>query len=52
MSLFVIDVSFDRDERLSPLMSAVGVWASQEETVADVTLFQHIANLLYVQVMI
>uniref|UniRef100_A0AAZ3PY78 Telomeric repeat-binding factor n=1 Tax=Oncorhynchus tshawytscha TaxID=74940 RepID=A0AAZ3PY78_ONCTS len=44
-----LDVSFDRDERLSPLMSAVGVWASQEETVADVTLFQHITNLLYVQ---
>ncbi|XP_071026869.1 telomeric repeat-binding factor 1 [Oncorhynchus clarkii lewisi] len=44
-----LDVSFDRDERLSPLMSAVGVWASQEETVADDTLFQHIANLLYVQ---
>nr|XP_046146930.1 telomeric repeat-binding factor 1-like [Oncorhynchus gorbuscha] len=44
-----LDVSFGRDERLSPLMSAVGVWASQEETVADLTLFQHITNLLYVQ---
>uniref|UniRef100_A0A4W5JRC3 Telomeric repeat-binding factor n=1 Tax=Hucho hucho TaxID=62062 RepID=A0A4W5JRC3_9TELE len=44
-----VDVSFDRDERLSPLMSAVGVWASLKETVADVPLFQQVTNLLYVQ---
>ncbi|CAB1341226.1 unnamed protein product [Coregonus sp. 'balchen'] len=44
-----LDVPFDRDERLSPLMSAVGVWASQKETVANDTLFEHVTNLLYVQ---
>ncbi|XP_029547463.1 telomeric repeat-binding factor 1 isoform X1 [Salmo trutta] len=44
-----LDVSFDRDERLSPLMSAVGVWASQKETVANRSLFEHVTNLLYVQ---
>ncbi|XP_045558801.1 telomeric repeat-binding factor 1 isoform X3 [Salmo salar] len=44
-----LDVSFDRDERLSPLMSAVRVWASQKETVANLSLFQHVTNLLYVQ---
>uniref|UniRef100_A0A3P8XSK1 HTH myb-type domain-containing protein n=1 Tax=Esox lucius TaxID=8010 RepID=A0A3P8XSK1_ESOLU len=47
---FVQDITFDRDERLTPLMSAVGVWASLNETVADDTLFRHVSNLLYVQV--
>ncbi|XP_010884274.1 telomeric repeat-binding factor 1 [Esox lucius] len=44
-----LDITFDRDERLTPLMSAVGVWASLNETVADDTLFRHVSNLLYVQ---
>ncbi|KAJ8010889.1 hypothetical protein DPEC_G00079830 [Dallia pectoralis] len=42
-------IHFDRDERLTPLMSAVGIWASLKETVADDALFQHVSNLLYVQ---
>ncbi|KAL1006301.1 hypothetical protein UPYG_G00070510 [Umbra pygmaea] len=44
-----LDVLFNRDERLTPLMSAVGVWASLKDTVANDTLFEHVTNLLYVQ---
>ncbi|XP_013857783.1 telomeric repeat-binding factor 1 isoform X2 [Austrofundulus limnaeus] len=44
-----LDVEFDEDKHLMPLMSATKVWWDLEHTVDDETLFRNIESLLFVQ---
>lgn len=45
----LLDLSFEEDESVTPLMSAAKVWSSLKCTVADDSLFDNIAVLLLVQ---
>ncbi|XP_054893261.1 telomeric repeat-binding factor 1 [Poeciliopsis prolifica] len=44
-----LDVLFEKDERVMPLMSAASVWSSLENAVEDKDLFKEITILLFVQ---
>uniref|UniRef100_A0A096LPN5 Telomeric repeat-binding factor n=1 Tax=Poecilia formosa TaxID=48698 RepID=A0A096LPN5_POEFO len=44
-----LDVLFEKDERVMPLMSAAVVWSSLENAVEDEGLFKEITGLLFVQ---
>ncbi|XP_059183324.1 telomeric repeat-binding factor 1 [Centropristis striata] len=44
-----LDVEYEEDDRVTPLMSAAKIWLKLEQSVADKTLFQTITNLLVVQ---
>ncbi|CAG5895901.1 unnamed protein product [Menidia menidia] len=44
-----LDVVFEEDESVMPLMSAAKIWSKLKQTVADETLFKKIAVLLLVQ---
>uniref|UniRef100_UPI003AAA7D48 telomeric repeat-binding factor 1 n=1 Tax=Centroberyx gerrardi TaxID=166262 RepID=UPI003AAA7D48 len=43
------DVQFEEDDSVMPLMSAASIWPALRDTVADESLFENIANLLFVQ---
>lgn len=46
----LLDVSFDQDKLyLTPLMSAINIWSSLKDTVAEERVFESMSNLLYVQ---
>ena len=45
-----LDVKFEEDDHVLPLMSAVDVWENLRSTVAEDSLFEVIGNLLSVQV--
>ncbi|XP_070842518.1 telomeric repeat-binding factor 1 [Chaetodon trifascialis] len=44
-----LDVQFEEDARVMPLMSAAKIWSKLEDTVADDSLFKDITILLLVQ---
>ncbi|XP_023805718.2 telomeric repeat-binding factor 1 [Oryzias latipes] len=44
-----LDVQFEEDEHVKPLMSAFKIWLNLENTVADESLFENITILLLVQ---
>ncbi|XP_040922172.1 telomeric repeat-binding factor 1 [Toxotes jaculatrix] len=44
-----LDVQFEEDERLMPLMSAAKIWLKLEDTVTDESMFKNITILLLVQ---
>ncbi|XP_037613366.1 telomeric repeat-binding factor 1 [Sebastes umbrosus] len=44
-----LDVQFEDDDRVMPLMSAAKLWSKLEHTVADESLFKNITILLLVQ---
>ncbi|KAK5850259.1 hypothetical protein PBY51_014524 [Eleginops maclovinus] len=44
-----LDIVFDLDEDMMPLMCAAKIWPKLECTVADKSLFKEILNLLFVQ---
>ncbi|XP_034428642.1 telomeric repeat-binding factor 1 [Hippoglossus hippoglossus] len=44
-----LDVLFEEDQGVMPLMSATKIWSNLEDTVADETVFKNITNLLVVQ---
>ena len=45
-----LDVKFEEDDHVLPLMSAVDIWENLRSTVAEDSLFEIIGNLLSVQV--
>lgn len=45
-----LDVQFEEEARVMPLMSAAKVWSDLRNTVVDERLFKTINNLLFVQV--
>lgn len=47
-----LDVQFDEEARVMPLMSAAKVWSDLKTTVMDRSLFKTINNLLFVQVIL
>ena len=47
-----LDVLFEQDESVMPLMSAFKIWSKLERTVADESLFNNITILLGVQVIL
>ncbi|XP_044033185.1 telomeric repeat-binding factor 1 [Siniperca chuatsi] len=44
-----LDVQFEEDDRVMPLMSAAKIWSKLENTVEDESLFKNITTLLLVQ---
>ncbi|XP_029314066.1 telomeric repeat-binding factor 1 [Cottoperca gobio] len=44
-----LDVLFEEDTHVMPLMSAANIWTDLEDTVADESLFKNITILLFVQ---
>ncbi|KAM3860721.1 telomeric repeat-binding factor 1 [Diretmus argenteus] len=44
-----LDVQFEMDDRVMPLMSAADIWLNMRDTVAGEKLFEDITNLLLVQ---
>ncbi|XP_020501833.2 telomeric repeat-binding factor 1 [Labrus bergylta] len=44
-----LDVMFEEDKRVIPLMSAAKIWSDLEDTVADKSLFKNVTVLLLVQ---
>ncbi|CAK6972333.1 telomeric repeat-binding factor 1 [Scomber scombrus] len=44
-----LDVLFDKDDSVMPLMSAAKIWSNLEKTVTDESLFENIMILLLVQ---
>ncbi|XP_028289059.1 telomeric repeat-binding factor 1 [Parambassis ranga] len=44
-----LDVLFEEDDSVMPLMSAANIWSDLEHTVADESLFKNIIILLFVQ---
>lgn len=48
----ILDVLFEEDESVMPLMSAFKVWSKLEHTVTDESLFRNIYTLLVVQVIL
>ncbi|KAF3703545.1 Telomeric repeat-binding factor 1 TTAGGG repeat-binding factor 1 [Channa argus] len=44
-----LDVQFEEDENVMPLMSAAKIWSHLEDTVADKSVFKNITILLLVQ---
>ncbi|XP_041817359.1 telomeric repeat-binding factor 1 isoform X2 [Chelmon rostratus] len=44
-----LDVQFEEDARVMPLMSAAKIWPNLEDTVADKSLFKNVTILLLVQ---
>uniref|UniRef100_A0A673APJ6 Uncharacterized protein n=1 Tax=Sphaeramia orbicularis TaxID=375764 RepID=A0A673APJ6_9TELE len=49
---FCLDVRFDDDNKVMPLMSAAKLWTTLKDTVADEALFKNITVLLLVQVIL
>lgn len=50
MPFFPLDVVFEEDASVMPLMSAAKVWSNLENTTEDESLFKNITILLIVQV--
>ncbi|KAJ8413419.1 hypothetical protein AAFF_G00094150 [Aldrovandia affinis] len=44
-----LDAQFESDKRVTPLMSALPIWDSFSDLVADRTLYENIKNLLFIQ---
>ncbi|XP_045922348.1 telomeric repeat-binding factor 1 [Micropterus dolomieu] len=44
-----LDVQFEEDDRVMPLMSAANIWSKLEKTVADEGVFRNVTILLLVQ---
>ncbi|XP_071341433.1 telomeric repeat-binding factor 1 [Trachinotus anak] len=44
-----LDIMFEEDEHVMPLMSAAKIWSKLEDTVADESVFKNISILLLVQ---
>ncbi|XP_029384720.1 telomeric repeat-binding factor 1 isoform X2 [Echeneis naucrates] len=44
-----LDVQFEQEEEVMPLMSATKIWSKLEDTVADKSVFKNVATLLIVQ---
>ncbi|KAM4606587.1 telomeric repeat-binding factor 1 [Polymixia lowei] len=44
-----LDVLFEEDDHVMPLMSAASIWSTLRDTVADESLFESITTLLFVQ---
>lgn len=45
-----LDVEFEEEASVMPLMSAAKVWLDLESTVVDENVFKSISNLLFIQV--
>ncbi|XP_029935879.1 telomeric repeat-binding factor 1 isoform X2 [Myripristis murdjan] len=44
-----LDMQYEEDDHVMPLMSAANIWPALRDTVADESLFNNIANLLLIQ---
>ncbi|KAL7835583.1 hypothetical protein SRHO_G00279300 [Serrasalmus rhombeus] len=44
-----LEVRYDANARIAPLMSALTVWENLEDTVADAALYERIRRLLFIQ---
>ncbi|XP_036414414.1 telomeric repeat-binding factor 1 [Colossoma macropomum] len=44
-----LEVRYDTNDRIAPLMSALTVWENLKDTVADAALYENIKRLLFIQ---